>query len=376
MPEVPVNGKVLEWARGIRGLELGAAADLLQIPADELRSYESGERKPMVGILRRISDKYQVNFTSLLMPEPLPPAQRPPDYRANASAKPLSMETLIAIEEVTEALDAFEDIAGESNRLIPKLRIGTATLNEDPEAVASQERKRFAVSIEDQKHWPGLDGARREWRKRIEERGVFTYMIPMGGELSGFSFLRQDMAAICINDNEPNEGRKIFTLFHEYCHLLLRQTGISDEGESNQVERFCNEFAASFLIPKRALSEMTSHEGEHSIEYPEATVARLATRFRVSNRAMALRLEKLRFAPKGFYARLTAAWEASKEPEPEPPAKAGTPNYITLRLKRIGKLHARTILEAVDRHAMNSFDASELIGINPSSFPKLRAGIG
>src|SRR5207253_681067 len=145
----------------------------------------------------------------------------------------------VAREEIEEALEVFEDIRAEVRGIVPKLNIGRAQLDQDPEVVAARERRKFNVSIEEQRQWHGLGEARRRWRERIEERGVFTYMIPLPEqELSGFSLLHDDLAAICVNDREPTEGAKIFTLLHEYCHLLLRQTGISDENSSNRVERF------------------------------------------------------------------------------------------------------------------------------------------
>jgi transcriptional regulator with XRE-family HTH domain len=348
MAEVPVNGKVLVWARTIRGLTLERAAELLEISAGELRDYESGIRKPLVGLLRSISAKYQINFTSLLMPEPLPLESRPTDHRAQANAKPLSIETLVAIEEVNEALDAFGDIASEIPRIVPTLRLGTATLDEEPEEVAARERRKFSVSMDDQRLWRDPAYARGQWRRQIEQRGIFTYMIPMpDDELSGFSTLRDGIAAICVNDRESTEGRKIFTLFHEYAHLLLRQTGISDENNSNHVERFCNSFAASFLVPRSAIMDAVS---DKRVPYDFSGLA-----------------------PRGFYGRHAAPWD---NPAPDKPFPKGKKiNQIPIRIKRVGRLHAGTVLEAVDRQAINSFDASELIGLKPTSFGKLRAAL-
>jgi Zn-dependent peptidase ImmA (M78 family) len=319
--------------------------------------------------LRQMSSSYRINFTSLLMPTPLPIEKPPTDYRARSGY--LSVDTLVAIEEVNNALEVFEDIAGEIGRIVPKPHIGTAKLTDDPEVLSARERQRFGVSIEEQQSWHGLDDARRKWRRRIEDRGIFTYMISMPeGELSGFSTLRDGLAAICVNDREPTEGAKVFTLFHEYCHLLLRQTGISDENNSNRVEKFCNEFAASFLIPRGPLVVAT--EGVQTpYEFSDSDVRRLSTRFKVSNRSMALRLEKAGLAPKGFYGRRTAPWDMPTERPPV--ASQQQPSYTTLRVKRIGQLHAKTALRAFERNVINSFDASELIGLQPQYFPKLRA---
>ncbi len=375
MAEVPVNGKVLEWARKIRGLDLERAAELLGIQSDDLLAYEAGRKRPLVGFLRVMSDRYQINFTSLLMPEPLDIPRPPTDYRARNGQRRMSMEALLAIEEVSEALDAFNDLANEAARIIPVLNIGRASLDESPEIVAARERKRFGVSVGQQQMWRnGTAQARREWRKCIEAHGVFTYMIPMPPEVSGFSMFKGGVAAICVNDSDSTDGRKIFTMFHEYCHLLLRQAGVSDENNMNQVERYCNEFAASFLVPRNSLAQSVSG----LTEMTDADVKRLAARFRVSNAAMALRLEKTKSVPKGFFARHTpSVWDP-----PEPPKvakeseKNARPNYIRIRVKRIGRLHARTVLKALTRNVINSFDASELIGVQPSSFDKVHAELG
>jgi len=201
-----------------------------------------------------MADKYEINFASLLMPEPLPPVQRLTDHRVRHGRAPLNIDSIIAMDDVEEALEAFSEIASESPRLIPKLNIGTAALDENPADVAARERRKFNVSIEAQRSWPNPNLRAPDAAASRGSRSVHVFL-PMQppGELSGFSLLHEGLGAICVNDREPNEGAKIFTMFHEYCHLLLRQGGISDENNSDRVERFCNKFAASFLIPRTAL---------------------------------------------------------------------------------------------------------------------------
>lgn len=377
MPEVPVNGRVLKWARDIRGLSLEAAALRLSISPEELRKYETGAKLPMIGFLREMASKYQINFASLLMPEPLPIEKRLTDHRVRHGRAPLTLESIVAMEDISEALDAFADIAAESSRLVPKLNIGTATLEENPEFVAQRERKRFNVSIQEQQSWRDTYTARNRWRQRIEDRGIFTYLIKLQApeELSGFSLYKPDnLGAICVNDREVNDGAKIFTLFHEYCHLVLRQGGISDENNADRVEQFCNRFASAFLIPRNYLVDFLPKDIEIPYEFSDRDVKNLARSFRVSNRAMAYRLEQAELAPDGFYARKTAPWDVPVEkPAPSKPEKL---NHIVIQLKRIGKLHAFTVLQAERKHLINPFEAAELVGVQFASFPKLAKAIG
>ena len=88
---------------------------------------------------------------------------------------------------------------------------------------------------------------------------------------------------------------------------------------------------------------------------------------------MAFGLEKTGFAPSGFYARRTGPWDVPSEIPYLPPS--AQPSHVRIRLKRIGQLHARTVLQAVERRVINSFDASVLIGLKPASFGKVQAAL-
>jgi Zn-dependent peptidase ImmA (M78 family) len=378
MAEVPVNGKVLKWARELRGLDLETAAGRLAISENDLQAYEAGQKKPLIGLLKKMSSKYRINFASLLMPEPLREETPPTDHRTRLKKKKLSFPTLVAIEEIREALEAFEDISSASRSIVPRPNLGFAKLEENPEEVAARERRKFGVSSELQRSWGTQSKARLEWRLRIERQGIFTYMIGLPlSELSGFSLFQDGLAAICVNDNEFPEGAKTFTLFHEYCHLLLRNTGISDEDNKNQVERFCNRFAASFLIPKVNLKQAIATcfgEVNFPYEFSDTEIKCLSRAFHVSNRAMALRLQETGFAPDGFYEKRTAPWDRPAEVRVETRKKTQV-SPIRKRIKRLGNLHTATVLHAVGKKAINSFDASLLVGLRPEFFPKLAANL-
>lgn len=62
-------------------------------------------------------------------------------------------------------------------------------------------------------------------------------------EFRGFTLSDEYAPVIFINGSDAASAR-IFTLMHEFCHLLLNETGISNNDES-----FCNKFAAKILVP-------------------------------------------------------------------------------------------------------------------------------
>src|SRR5207249_426788 len=114
--------------------------------------------------------------------------------------------------------------------------------------------------------------------------------------------------AICVNDNpELLERQKIFTMLHEYCHLLLRLPGISDQGKGNAVERFCNQFAAAALVPRDALRTVLPGGGPQK-DWTTRELRMVANRFKVSMEVIAFRIEDLDMAKPGFHDRKVAEW--------------------------------------------------------------------
>ncbi len=86
-------------------------------------------------------------------------------------------------------------------------------------------------------------------------------------EFRGLAFHDEYAPLIVLNKNDSDEAQN-FTLFHEFCHILLGDnalcpTGLDiniDEYNDNKkntiTEKFCNEFAAEFLLPAEELQKI------------------------------------------------------------------------------------------------------------------------
>jgi Zn-dependent peptidase ImmA (M78 family) len=377
--EIPVNPDVLKWARSVRGLSVDAAAERLGIPASELRSYEDGAQRPTLSILREMSSKYRLNYAALFMPEPIDDAQTRPikDFRLHGGsfgARAVSLETHVAIHEITGTLENLADLKAEAPNLFGKETIDTVEHGEQPEALASRQRTRFKVQASEQlEQWKSDAMARERWRAEIERRGVFVYFMPLGDECSGLSIKHEGLFAICVNDKTTNNGSRIFTLFHEYCHILRRQTGISDENFGNPVERFCNKFASAFLIPKSSLANIIGDPNEPRV-FSISDVSRYAKRFKVSWTAMGLRLETLGYAERGLYDKIDAIVKAQSKEQPKRPIKVKI-DPVQTQARRLGRRHTTITLAALDRGVINAADARGMLGVEPARFPALRAAV-
>lgn len=99
---------------------------------------------------------------------------------------------------------------------------------------------------------------------------------------------------IWIKDSDYDR-RKNFTLCHEIAHVI-RNSGIAfgffdgDLYTMNEEERFCNRFAAAFLMPKEVFME--KWEAFKSLDV-DLRKARMTSIFKVSGEALGYRLNEL-----------------------------------------------------------------------------------
>lgn len=88
---------------------------------------------------------------------------------------------------------------------------------------------------------------------------------------------------IVVNSAEADQA-KSFTIFHEYAHLLLRSAALCLEFQQNvdraDTERFCNRFAASFLMPEDAVKAITGPQSDSAgADWPLGQLEEIARKF-------------------------------------------------------------------------------------------------
>ena len=158
---------------------------------------------------------------------------------------------------------------------------------------------------------------------------------------------------IAVDSNDDYRAR-IFTLLHEYAHLLLRTSGISDQNRHVPIQRWCNQFAANFLMPADEFLK------QYALEFPgggppsDHQVTIMAARFKASKSATAIRFEELNLAPRGFYDGLSALWGA-----PKPKVRRGTSIHNQID-KELGRL-----AQPMSAQSRPPWSAGLLIGLKP-----------
>lgn len=104
-------------------------------------------------------------------------------------------------------------------------------------------------------------------------------------EFRGIAVSDEFAPVIFINEND-SLGAKIFTLLHEFAHILLGESGISDIEKDNhrKSEKFCNAVAAEFLCPEISFKQLWNEK-----ESLEQNLTLLAKNYRVSKWVIARR---------------------------------------------------------------------------------------
>jgi Zn-dependent peptidase ImmA (M78 family) len=366
---VEADNRVLTWARKRINLTLERAAALLKCKPGVLQKIEDGEVSPSATLFRRMSDLYLLPEATLL--GLATPAERPlpRDFRSfDGAAVSLSYETVMAIrraEARQEALAYLSEI--DSSIVAPNLPIHS--LKENPEKLGAGFRHQLGFPIVDQLRLRSEQAFVR-WRALIEDLGVSVFVEPLGDDDSrGVSLFFNDFPAIIVDQNEKLAGARSFTLLHEFGHILVRQGGISNFNPRNVVERFCNQFAAAFLLPVEAVQAAFPKGVLHSGDDPTIPIlSAAANKLCITISQLALRLEELGFANKGYYQRVA---RVLKPPTPKARGKGG-PEYKYLYVSRYGHHLPDAVLGSLDRGAITTMEASRMLEVAPHHFAPIR----
>ncbi len=99
-------------------------------------------------------------------------------------------------------------------------------------------------------------------------------------------------------------------------------------------------------------------------------IRRCATRLKVSQQALALRLEEMGLAPPGFYSQFV--WKG-KDKKKISGGDGG--NYVVTRLNEIGGQYMSAIIGALDRQIIDPAHAAEALGLAADHFETVRQSI-
>lgn len=377
-----INPEMLVWARESARLTLEEAAHKIGISAEKLAACETGEAQLTFAQLMKTAREYR-RPVSLFYLKERPVGWAPiQDFRHLDGAEGgFSPRLTYVIRQARERREIALELRTELNEPVTPFALA-ADLRRDPEGLAQEMRAYLGVTDTEQQQWKrrAFDG----WRQAIEAKDVLVFMVPRLplAEMRGAAIAERELPVILINGQDRTGGR-IFTLLHEFCHLAIRQSGVSGPGGEQDgapnpaVERFCNAVAAAALMPRDWLLNEPLVVQKGAIKtWEDDELEALALRFGVSREAMLRRLLTLGRTTQAFYERMRVAFLAEYA-ELADKKSTGGPEYPIQVLSQLGRAFARLVFQGYHERRLTLRDVANHFNMQVKLVPDMeRATFG
>jgi Zn-dependent peptidase ImmA (M78 family) len=377
---VPVNGKILVWAREKAGFAVEEAARYIDVPLKKLAAWESGDKLPTMNQLEDIAKFYCRPVITFFMSSPPIEVSSLKDFRTVGSHHTLSPSKFFAALKIRVEIlhDTLKEIA-DSMGIEKKSFVGSISDSTPISEVVEKLKELLAWddSIRRKNRTPR--DLFNNIRDRAMNRGV---LIVLKGDLgSHYSKVSEkEFRGICLADNTvplivinpyDRDRARIFTLVHELVHILLGDSGISGDMLESSFEReaFCNKAAGEFLVPSDSLLNLAQGN-----RIDLTFINKLADDFRISKFVISRRLFDTHLINKDNFnsinKRLEDEWrEFLKKEKNTKDSDRVDPNKLVR--SRIGKPVLNLIINASDDGVISYSQASVALGIKPSRFSRV-----
>lgn len=377
MAKVAVKSDLISWARERSGLTINALVK--RFP--KFREWERGEALT----LRQLEALAKTTSTPLgyfFLPEP-PEERLPiPDFRTRPSAQarrpsPNLLETIQTMQQRQGWIRDFLIEQGQE----PLAFVGSVTLRDDPDQVASKIRAVLSLPNDWARREPTWTEALRALREEAEDAGIFVVINGVVGnstrrkldvnEFQGFVLTDEYAPLIFINGADARAAQ-MFTLAHELAHLWIGRGGIFAFEEmqpaNNEVELFCNRAAAEFLVPAAELR--TSWAEAQRADEPFQFLAR---HFKVSPIVAARRSLDLSLLTRREFFEFYREYQ---EDERRQRRKSTGGDFYATQGARVGDRFANAVFRAVKEGRLLYRDAYRLTGLHGKTFDRFAELLG
>ena len=343
MAEALVNPNLLKWARKRRGLSTEEAAKKIQISSEKLKGVEEGKLHLTFNQLLKASEVYKRSpFFFYLEKEP---EEAPlPDFRSRSEE--YSGELDVVIREFRYLKRNMRHIADSLRMSFDYDFIGSEV---EEDKILDKIQELLPYREEDLKGKKD-NAVLNYWRERLSSLGIFVFQF---GKVDrkvtrGFLLKETPFPVIALNRKDTHYAR-VFTIFHELCHLIMDNGGICDKEdmtEGKQIELLCNKVAGRYLIPDEI------YEAEKG-RMDQQRVKSLSKRLKVSYSVIAIR------------------FGLSKKQIPKYQSKVSKKkwaDYYTTYLNNYGKNFLDTLFKGVKSGVLEEHRAMEISGLTFRGF--------
>jgi Zn-dependent peptidase ImmA (M78 family) len=362
---ISISNERYSWAIQRAGLTVDGY--IFSHPSVPLSEWMSGEKEPTVKQLEAFAKSVNVPFGYLFL-EKAPKEEVPfPMFRGDAG---LSNHFDLNVYDTVNSLQLRQDWLEyylQENEIDTCKFIRSVTLKTPIGETVSKLRTMLGL----QPRWAfGLirtEAAVSKMTEAIEEAGIFVAYNGVVGnnthrpisvsECRGFALVNNTAPYIFVNSGDAPTAQ-LFTLVHETVHIMLGISAGHAEADTlshDANEKYCDMVAAEFLVPAVELKSVWNGD-----------VKETAHKFRVSELVVARRAHDMGLLTNDEY---SAFWmEYRKRPIKKKERESGGGNFYRTSVKRVGRLFAIHVKNAVADRQLSYLDAYRLTGLYGNTY--------
>ena len=354
-----------------------------------IRRWTTTESDISMRDLKKMSSRFRRPLSVLLMAKA--PATTVPMYRRSGDPAAGARPPRAVLEVIRKARYVQGNAAVLLNAMnrTAEPSVRRATLGQSPESAASESAA--ALEIEPPRRTgQGADRDKKRYsmiREKIESQNVFAMQerIPEDG-IAGFALADTKPAIILVNWRD-SARRRIFTILHEYAHVLLNDDSVCpasgaaaiNGGGTHDIELWCDRFASAVLMPAERFRDTLMNAHENAGGDPIRTVTDLSNIFCVSGMAAAARAVCV-LDDAGLRARYSHCCGAlSREPEMKTDKRgenkavyAGCMGQAAMCIARKGRRYAHLVATASESGSIATSTALDYLEIKLKNFEDLK----
>lgn len=379
-----VTPQMLVWARERIAMPVDLAAQAVGVAIDKYKSWEQGEKLPTINQAKKFAKKVKIPYAWLFLAAPPEKYKLPKntDYRtfSNQAISDYSIELQHLLADVSMRRDAMIELYTEMDIPLSRFEQYMDVKTSDNASIAQTIRSLLGITLEKQRQFKNSSEAFSYYMEALSAIGILVFQAAKVDKavMRGMSIYDPVFPIIVVNRKDEYNAR-IFTLMHEFVHILTRTPGICDTFGVERQSRFdieikCNRIAAEALVPQNALLSESQWIKIQQYGWDDDGIQKISRNFSVSREVIIGRLMTLGKIGIDFYneklSQYTREYEqyernrSNKKDGFLPPSKD--------ICSQVGKLYARTVMNAYNQELITPRDASQFLsGLRMQHFGKV-----
>jgi len=346
MKEIELKPLVLKALRETSGYSVEEVAKKLKVSKEKIVSVEEGKSTFTLTQIKKLADIYKRPLV-VFFSSSIPKLPKVPDYRINRE-KRLPPQIYSAERRIYYLSEKIKELSRK------KTQIPTFSKEISADELAKEFKKYLSIELLKSKKPEEILAI---YKKILEDAlTIIIIEYPLkADDVRAFS-IYSDISSIVLNEDDK-PSIKLFSLFHEVCHLLKKKHGICSlelEEQHQNIESYCNDFAAEFLVPLDDLKiEIKKFEPKSN-----KVINQLIKIYGVSKQVIMLRLLRLRYIEKEEYEQFKKKIDEESERK-----KFGRRSWDKVFLNRAGNLPLQEIKKAYNKGQITYYECLNILDL-------------